>query len=136
MALLDTTVLIDLTHGGQTERSRRAYAAVDGLLGRGETVMTSRINEAELRVGEFRADDPDRQARKNERVLNSCEIVELDAAAARRFAEVKAHLLDLGRPVGDMDILIGAIACVRSQTLLTRNPRHFADIPGLVVEGY
>lgn len=136
MALLDTTVLIDLTHGGQTDFSRRAYAAVDDLLGRGERIFTSRINEAELRVGEFRAADARSQAEKNERVLQSCELVDLDAMAARRYAEVKAHLLNIGRPVGDMDILIGAIAYIRGQTLITRNPRHFADMPGLVVEGY
>jgi predicted nucleic acid-binding protein len=35
-----------------------------------------------------------------------------------------------------MDILIGAIAYVRSQTLITRNRRHFADMPGLAVEDY
>ncbi len=73
---------------------------------------------------------------KIEHVLNGFGVLDLDEDSARQFARYKAHLLDIGRPVGDMDILIGAIAYVRSQTLITRNRRHFADMPGLAGEGY
>jgi predicted nucleic acid-binding protein len=35
-----------------------------------------------------------------------------------------------------MDVLIAAVAMANGQELITRNPRHFADIPGLVVATY
>ena len=53
-----------------------------------------------------------------------------------RFATIAAHLTRIGRPAGDMDTLIAAVALANDQTLITRNPRHFADIPGFPTESY
>jgi predicted nucleic acid-binding protein len=44
--------------------------------------------------------------------------------------------MSIGRPAGDMDTLIAAIALAHGQRLVTRNPKHFADVPGLIVESY
>ena len=51
MALLDTTVLIDLGRRSHVPAHQRARAAVQRLLASGEMLFTSRINEAEFRVG-------------------------------------------------------------------------------------
>ena len=136
MALLDTSVLVDLSRSARSDAGRRAAAAVTELLRRGETAYTSRIAEAEFRVGPFRAPDPSRELAKVEDVLTACVILEFDARAAARFAEVKAHLLGIGRPPGDMDVQIAAVALVHGQSLLTRNAKHFADVPGLAVRTY
>ena len=102
----------------------------------GEAICTARVSEAELRVGPHRSPDPVAELLRTERVLAGCTILEFDATAARIFAEVKAHLLNIGRPVGDMDVQIAAVALAGSQPLVTRNARHFADVPGLRVESY
>ena len=136
MALLDTNVLIDLSRGARTETSRRATAVVLMRLRRGESIFTSRIAEAEFRVGPFRSSDPARELAKVEDVLLQCPILEFDGRAAATFAEIKAHLLDIGRPPGDMDVQIAAVALIHGQTLITRNAKHFADVPGLAVESY
>ena len=136
MALLDTSVPVDLTRSARSADGRRAQAVLIDLVGRGESIFTSRLSDAELRVGPHRAPDPAAELVRVEGALRRCRILEFDARAAARFAEVKAHLLSLGRPPGDMDVQIAAVALVHAQTLLTRNAKHFADVPGLAVRTY
>lgn len=136
MTLLDTSVLIDVSKGGRTAASLRAQAAMKAHVAAGEGLFTSRLNEAEFRVGPWRSSDPAGEALKVEDVLAVVAILEFDGAAAAAFGQIKALLLGIGRFPGDMDVLIAAVALVNNQKILTRNPRHFADVPALVVETY
>ena len=134
MALLDTTALIDLTRGPASADKRRLRAVLTPLVAAGQTLCTSRVNEAELRVGEFRVPA---QAVAIHAVLASVVILELDATAARRYGQVQAQLQAAGRPAGGQaDMLIAAVALANGQSLVTRNVRHFATVPGLTVVGY
>jgi predicted nucleic acid-binding protein len=136
MALLDTTVLVDLARGRRSPTHGRATQAVRELLAAGETLFTSRLNEAEFRVGPERAPNRARELEKVERVLAGLAILEFDARAARLYAALKAALFTAGRPAGDVDTLIASIALANGQTLVTRNPRHFAGIAGLTMQPY
>jgi predicted nucleic acid-binding protein len=71
-----------------------------------------------------------------ERILGALVILEFTADAAWRYAVIKATLQRLGRPAGDCDVLVAAIALANGELLLTRNPRHFASMPGLAVLDY
>ena len=136
VVLLDTTVLVDLGRRPASESHRRAAWYVAELLNDGESLVTSRINDAELRVGPELADDRERELVRVERILAGLTILEFDAAAARQFAAIKAILLRRGKVAGDCDMLIAAVAVANGQVLVTRNPKHFVDIPGLVVNSY
>ena len=136
MACLDTTVLIDLARGARSPLHRRAVAALTERLRAGGFLYVPRPAEAEFRVGQFRSNDPAAEEQRIADILGPFPVLELDQAASVQFARFKAHLLRLGRPSGDMDVLIAAIAIVNGQPLLTRNPKHFEDIPDLVVEAY
>jgi len=136
MALLDTTVLIDLGRRPETPGHRRARAAVHQLLVSGQMLFTSRINEAEFRVGPEMSVNRQRELDRVERVLATLVILELNADAAMRYAVIKSTMLIRGRPVGDCDALIASIAMANGQSILTRNARHFTSIPGLNVQSY
>lgn len=136
MALLDTTALIDLNRRPGSPLRLRADAATAALRAAGETLCTSRINEAEFRVGPYRLADPTLETARVESLLASLVILEFDAAAAVRYAQAQAHLLDIGRPAGEADVFIAAVALANGQRLVTRNPAHFTDIPGLAVHAY
>ncbi|HEX7551608.1 MAG TPA: type II toxin-antitoxin system VapC family toxin [Candidatus Methylomirabilis sp.] len=47
------------------------------------------------------------------------------------FARITALLQQQGKPAGDMDVLIAATALVAGESLVTANPTHFRNIPGL-----
>jgi len=136
VALLDTTVLIDLGRQSQNAAHHRARTAVQRLLSAGEMLFTSRINEAEFRVGPKMSRDRQTEIARVERVLAGLVILEFGAGAALRYAVIKAAMLQRGRPTGDCDTLIAAVALANGQSLLTRNARHFAHIVGLTVESY
>lgn len=87
-------------------------------------------------MGVERANDRAAELKKVETVLKGVPILEFDEAAAHLFGKLTAHLLRIGRPAGDMDVLIAAVTMAGGHSLVTRNPTHFADVPGLVVHSY
>ena len=136
MALLDTTVLVDLGRGTRSEKCLSVRAAVRRLLAEGEMLFTSRINEAEFRVGPEISQQRQQELERVERVLAGIAILEFNSQAAQRYAVIKAVMLKRGKPAGDCDTLIAAVALANGQSVLTRNPKHFSDIAGLVVQSY
>lgn len=66
---------------------------------------------------------------RSEELLAQLVVFPVDVAAAREFdrlRQVKAL-----RKIGRADLLIASIALARRATLVTRNLRHFSQIPGL-----
>ena len=65
----------------------------------------------------------------------SAEIVVLsfDAEDAREAGFIRAHLRQLGIPIGNYDVLIAAQALRRGLTLVTANVGEFERVPGLIV---
>jgi tRNA(fMet)-specific endonuclease VapC len=136
MACLDTTMLVDLARG-RSRFGERAVRKVHELLDRGETLVTTRLNVAELYVGVHLARDRDAELAKVRDLLPTLQIIEFDDRAAWLFAEATARLRRAGRPSGDMDVLIGAIASAAGHVLITRDRGHFLPgLPGLAVEDY
>jgi len=136
VACLDTTVLLDLQGRSGKAGQRNAAAAVTRLARSGESLATTQFNVAELWVGVERSKNPRRERSKVEGLLSELSILEFDEAVARVFGAVTAHLQKLGRPAGDMDVLIASVAIANGHALVTRNARHFVDMPGLAVHDY
>jgi predicted nucleic acid-binding protein len=135
VACLDTTVLVDLARPAGKWK-RRALAKVRELVDRGEGLVTTRFNLAEMYVGVERSDDPDREERALQTVIEPLGMLDFDDRVARLFGQITAHLQTIGKPAGDMDVLIAATSMASGHALVTRNPAHFAGIPNLPVESY
>lgn len=135
MACLDTTILIDL--GGRTSpRKERAVRKIEELAGTGQGLATTRFNVAELYIGISRSNRPEEDEKAVRTLLSEFEILEFNDAAARVFGVITGFLQQIGKPAGDMDVLIAATAMAYGHTLITRNPKHFRNIPHLQVEEY
>jgi predicted nucleic acid-binding protein len=50
-----------------------------------------------------------------------------DEAAARAFAQISARRRSLGKPIGEFDAMIAAIALSHGAAVATRNVRDFTD---------
>lgn len=68
--------------------------------------------------------------------LNLMPIVEFDRSAAEEFGKIQAELRKIGRPTGEIDAIIAAIARSRQDILVTENTRHFINISGLQQENW
>jgi predicted nucleic acid-binding protein len=64
-------------------------------------------------------------------LLDDVQIIDVDLAIARRFGELRAALLDAGRPTPTFDLAIAATAIVHGLTLVTHNTQHFSHVSGL-----
>jgi tRNA(fMet)-specific endonuclease VapC len=63
-------------------------------------------------------------------------VIEFDQSAAEEFGRIQAELRQLGKPTGEIDALIGAVARSRQAILVTNNLRHFENIPRLLIENW
>ena len=120
MIVADTDVLIDFLRG------HGAAKRVTLELKRG--LATTVVSAFELWAGSIGS------AKREKAVtvlLDALEIIALDASAAKEAATLRHSLQKEGRTMGMADSLIAGICIDRSAILLTRNKKHFENIPRL-----
>ena len=133
MFLLDTDILSNLLKRTPSTALIAKMASIPP-----EHQFTTSITVGELIYGanrvparaDFLLEQLDRQ------LLPNLPALPFDAVAARRYGEVRAELERQGRPIGEADLRIGAIALARDLTVVTGNVRHFGRIPDLLVENW
>ena len=135
MFLLDTNVVSELLRPSPDP-------AVEAWVGdcRATDLYFSAIGEAELRYGVAIMPPGRRQAALAsaiEAILREDfaeRILPFDSGAARAYAEIASGRRHTGRPVGEADCQIAAIARSRGMAVATRNVRDFGDIDVEVVD--
>ena len=110
MVCLDTSVILDRLGRGGAQRRRDVAAALDRHVLNGLKLATTRLNVAELWAGIERSRDREHELAVVESALDGLEILEFDQPSARLFGKFTSHLLGIGRPVGDVDVLIVSMA--------------------------
>ncbi|MBI4210689.1 MAG: type II toxin-antitoxin system VapC family toxin [Candidatus Diapherotrites archaeon] len=128
MVCLDSDILV-----AATRNDRAAVSKIEELDLAGERRTVTPITITELYKGAYKSGSV-QNISKAEELFSFLEVIEYDFDAAREAGRIFALLEQGGSKIGDMDTLIGAIALRHGETLLTRNAKHFAKIPGLKVE--
>lgn len=126
MYLLDTNACIDFLAGRSDALARRMEENF------GKLAMSS-ITLAELIVGIRTSSDPERDARMIDYFATWTSVLDFDQACARRYGAVVGAI---GVRRKSFDRLIGVQALEHGLTLVTRNGRDFADVPGLAIEDW
>lgn len=127
--LFDTNACIHLMklHDPLASRARKAGAGA---------ISVSSITLAELWFGAAKSHYPRRTRAEQELFLEPFRVLDFDSAAADRYAALRAHLELLGKPIGDRDLMIAAIALAHRLAIVTGNTREFERVPGLRVEDW
>lgn len=125
--LLDTNICV---HTLKNEFGIRQLIAETGI----QQCFLSQITVAELLFG-IENSAPERRSHNRQNLeqfqdIFSGRILGIDQALAE-YARQKVMLRQMGRPVDDFDLLIGATAIAHNLILVTRNTRHFADMSGI-----
>ncbi len=132
MYLLDTDVLSNLM-------KRVPAGALVARLARvaPEEQFTSSVTLGELLYGARRSARAVVLLERIEAVIPvDLPVLPFDAAAARRYGEIRATLEGGGTLIGDADTRIAAIALTHGLRVVTGNERHFRRVPGLEVENW
>lgn len=127
MGLIDDTSIFV-----ETERLGRDLDAV-----REPDWSISVVTVSELLLGVESADEPELRERRSafvESVIGWVPAIDMDLPVARRYASIVDAQRRVGRPLGAHDLMIAATAQVLVCPVLTRNRRHFAAIPGTVLD--
>ncbi len=133
MYLLDTDILSNLMRRAPSTTLIAKLASVPP-----EQQFTSSITLGELIYGACRLRARTRNLLEQLEgiLLPNLAVLPFDAAAARRYGEVRAELEGRGVLLGDADLRIGAIALARGLIVVTGNTQHFERIPELPVENW
>ena len=122
--LVDTDWAIDYMNGIPTVVRRLDELSVEG-------AGISIISLAELYDGLVGATDPEHDEQRLSDFLDSIEVVPLEDAVCRIFAQERYRLRASGLGIDNLDLFIAATAVYHGLTLLTNNRRHFERVQGL-----
>jgi len=125
---LDTNICAAALKGIVTVQDRMRTHA-DGL-------AISTVVLGELYCGAFRSQRVAHNLEVLAEFVAGIEVIPFDTEAARVYGTLCAELLRIGRPTGEKDALIAAIAKHHGATLVTHNTRHFQHIPDLSLEDW
>jgi tRNA(fMet)-specific endonuclease VapC len=120
MMIADSDVLIDFLRG-TGEASRIARELKTGRL------CSTAVSIFELQVGI----KSERQSQAVDTLVLALKVLPLTREAASVAAELYRDLRKRGKDIGMADTLIAGICIHQSGTLLTRNKKHFEQVPGL-----
>jgi tRNA(fMet)-specific endonuclease VapC len=128
MYLLDTNICIALLNGN---------SQVIAIFNRWfPQCYTSTIVVAELYKGVYSSQRIEENL-NNLAELTSLLIVEsFDVKAAEEFGKIQSELRQMGKPTGEIDIMIAAVARSRQDILVTHNTRDFENIPNLQLDDW
>lgn len=137
MFFLDTDTL-SLIHSGDERVSRRRVhvdpadiattlvTQIEILRARHEFLLKAKDGEQLLRAQQW--------LHRSEKLLHQLTIVPFDEDAAAEFDKLRKQ--KKLKQIGRRDLLIGCISLAHNATLVTRNLKHFRQIPNLKVENW
>ncbi len=131
MTCLDTDFIIDLLR-----RKPDAETKLESLTSDENRLTTTPLNASELYKGAYNSSRPIEEAKRIRHLLETLDILEFSIAASETFGKLSSDLKKKGNDIGDFDLLIASIALTHGEALLTKNVKHFSNVPGLAVETY
>jgi tRNA(fMet)-specific endonuclease VapC len=112
---------------------RRPSTLVEKFEKHAETLNVSVMTAAELRFGAEKAARP-QLTELVEAYLERLAILDWTNDVTVHYARIRHGLERMGKPIGNMDLLIASHAVSQGMTLVTNNIRHFSSVPGLKAE--
>jgi tRNA(fMet)-specific endonuclease VapC len=129
--LLDTNVCVQILRkkGSPLVKQRLgAHPPID--------VVLCSIVVAELFYGAERSAKPTTGRQQTDAFIAHFKSLSVDEAVARVYGRIRSDLERLGRPIGQNDYLIAALAVANNLVLVTHNTIEFSRVPGLVLEDW
>ncbi|MCJ7450729.1 MAG: type II toxin-antitoxin system VapC family toxin [Candidatus Nanohaloarchaeota archaeon QJJ-9] len=122
--IVDTDILVDFLRGkSEANELISSY--------RTEPVKTTDMNVFELYFGAYKSERTENNLSKLKGLLNRMEVYSSDEDSMEKAARLAAEQEKEGKKVGVKDILIGGIAAVENEPVLTRNKKHFKELDGV-----
>lgn len=136
MAVLGSCFVIDLMRETKRGVVGPARLKLEELHERGERLRIAIVTLAELQVGVAKSVRPEREKQRVDEAIEQFAILNILKTTAEIYGAVVGGLEQAGLVIDAMDGLIGSVALEYRDFVVSHNVKHFARIPGLVVEDY
>ena len=128
--LLDTDTASYAIRGTSAALDAALAAAAPGSL------AISAVTRAELMFGLEKRENPRALARLVQGFMARVTVMAWGAAAADRYAKLRAQLERSGTPIGQFDTMIAAHALALGAVLVSNNRKHFQQVKTLMLENW
>ena len=128
MILLDTNIVVAYLNGNEPVASK----VVENI----NKITLSTLVVAELDYGAKASQNSLKNLSNLNRFIELVRIIPFDLACARMLGTIKSRLRQIGKPTGEVDAMIAAIALANKAELVTGNTRHFQNIEGLKLSSW
>jgi len=91
---------------------------------------------AELLYGAEKSQRREANFQRYSDFISLFDIAAFDSAAAEHYADIRASLEKMGKPIGGNDMIIAAIVRANSGILVTNNTKEFACVERIVLEDW
>ncbi len=99
-------------------------------------VVISSLVLAELLYGARASARAAENIERLKQFLQIVSVADFDQASAESYSHIRLALRRKGRPIGEVDTLIAAIALANNATLVTHNTKHFQNVDTLLLEDW
>ena len=100
-----------------------------------ENCYISEITIAELQAGVEKSSSKQFNQMMLDKFVQMVNVIPF-SSVIKRYAKEKVATEKQGTPVADFDLLIGCSALENNLTMVTDNVKHFAPIPGIIIENW
>lgn len=128
MILLDTNIVVAYLNGNEPIASK----VVENI----NKIALSTLVVAELDYGAKASQNSVKNLSNLNRFIELVRFIPFDLACARMLGTVKSRLRQIGKPTGEVDAMIAAVALATKAELVTGNTRHFQNIEGLKLSSW
>lgn len=128
--LLDTNTCIRFLNGRSANIHSRFLTISENQIG------VSVITQAEMFYGSYKSIFPEQSRAKQDDFFRRFKVIIFDSTCADYYAQIRAYLEKLGKPIGGNDMLIAATALAHNLILVTHNTGEFSRVPDLQIEDW
>ncbi|WP_417910554.1 type II toxin-antitoxin system VapC family toxin [Candidatus Electronema sp. PJ] len=128
MRHLDTCIVIAYLNGNQVLAEKLKFYLPD--------LAISSVVFGELLYGAKASARSSENLKNLGRFLQLVSIADYDRRSAESYSEIRLSLRQQGRPSGEADMMIAAIAIADNAVLVTDNVKHFQQIENLTIENW
>jgi tRNA(fMet)-specific endonuclease VapC len=128
MRHLDTCIVIAFLNGSRTVAEKLKSHLPD--------VAISSVVLGELLYGARASARSSENLRNLKNFLQLVELIDYDQKSADAYSRIRLSLRRKGRPSGEADMMIAAIAMAGNAILVTDNTKHFCHVENLRLENW
>ncbi|AFW96545.1 tRNA(fMet)-specific endonuclease VapC [Dolichospermum sp. UHCC 0315A] len=128
MYLLDTNICIAILKANEN--------VVSQFHEKYQSCYLSSLVLAELYKGVYCSTKVERNLDNLKKFANLLPMIDFDEKAAIEFGKIQNELRKIGKPTGQLDALIAAVAISQNYILVTDNTRDFENITNLILENW